>query len=483
MTALLNWLQLERKSEHPLYKQIADQIRDAIFDGDLVGGTSLPSTRVLSADLAIARVTVLQAYEVLTAEGVIETRRGAGARVTQDISNARLQDKSNARRNAPSPMDPHEKHLQKLYELNEPSTLAFQPGIPAFDAFPRAMWSRLLARKALSSDHYLLDYSHVGGYAPLRHEIATYLRSSRGVKCDPQQVIVVTSVRSAISTISSVLWPKASTVAVGKPGYMVASRVLKAVGHEILGVPVDDRGIDVEGLVAASDDCVGVYLTPAHHWPTGVALDPGRRDRLLAWAETSGAWIVEDDYDSEFRFGSPPLAPLHASGSGQVIYIGTFSKTFAPSVRTAYIVVPSNELQRFEQHSWLSATEPALHVQAALADLMAEGHFTRHISRMRKLYEKRRALLMECLERVLGNRITVVSPPGGLQIIVLLPDRVPAFEVSQKAMEIDLVARALSTYDYLRAAPNGLQLGFAAVPEDEIEHGVRLLAGIIDQWY
>lgn len=483
MTALLNWLHLERQSDNPLYKQIAEQIRDAILDGDLIGGTILPSSRALSADLSISRVTILQAYDVLIAEGLIETRRGAGTRVTSNLSKRQLGDKSTARRVVPRPIDQHEKHLQKLYELAEPISVAFQPGIPAFDAFPRALWSRLLARHALSNDNSLLDYAHVGGFAPLRQEIATYLRSSRGVKCDPEQVIIVTSVRSALAAVSSVLWPKGSRVAVGRPGYMVASRVLHAAGHELLSVPVDDRGIDVDALSAASNGCVGVYLTPAHHWPTGVALAPDRRDRLLDWAASTGAWIVEDDYDSEFRFGSPPLAPLHASGSGRVIYLGTFSKTFAPSVRAAYIVVPPSEVERFEQHCWLSATEPALHVQAALADLMSGGHFTRHISRMRKLYEKRRAHLIGSLEHVLGERVNIVSPPGGLQIIALLPEHVPAFEVSQKAHAANLVARSLSTYEFLHPAPNGLQLGFAAVPEDEIERGVRLLAHIVDQFH
>jgi GntR family transcriptional regulator/MocR family aminotransferase len=443
----------------------------------------LPSSRALAADLAVSRVTIVQAYDLLTAENMIEARHGAGTRVAPDLSTARLQDKLSAFRDGLAPIDTEEKHLQKLYELGEPTNVAFQPGVPAFDAFPRALWSRLLARQALSSDPYLLDYSHVGGYAPLRQEIATYLRSSRGIKCNPEQVIVVTSVRSALAAVSSVLFPKASKVAVGKPGYMVAARVLKAAGHVPVGIPVDDRGIIVDRLAGTGGGYAGVYLTPAHHWPTGVALDPARRESVIDWANSTGAWIVEDDYDSEFRFGSPPLAPLCASGSERVIYIGTFSKTFAPSVRTAYIVVPSGTVERFEQHCWLSATEPALHVQAALADLMSEGHFTRHISRMRKLYEKRRKNLIDVLDARLGDRVTVGSTPGGLQIIAMLDEHVPAFDVSQRAHSVGLVARSLSTYDFLGPAPNGLQLGFAAVSESRMEAGGRLLSDIIGEWY
>jgi GntR family transcriptional regulator/MocR family aminotransferase len=482
VTALLNWLYVERRSDLPLYKQITDQIRDAILNGDLRAGTALPSTRVLSASLAVARVTVLQAYEVLAADGMIETRKGGRTRVAQGLSGVQLRAKASTKRVPLTPIDREAKHLQKLYKLAEPATVAFQPGIPAFDAFPRGLWSRLLSRQALSKDQHLLDYAHVGGYAPLRQEIATYLRISRGVTCDPEQVTVVTSVRSAIFAASSLLWPKSSRVAVGKPGYMVASRVLKAAGHEVVGVPVDDQGVDIEALIAV-EDCAGVYLTPAHHWPTGVALSQERRERLIDWATSSGAWIIEDDYDSEFRFDSPPLAPLHAAGSGRVIYVGTFSKRFAPSVRTAYIVVPRDMVGLFEQHCWLSATEPALHVQAALAELMSQGYFTRHIIRMRKLYEKRRAHLIDRLNSTLGDRVHLITPPGGLQIIALLAEHVPAFEVSQRAAAVELVARCLSTYDFFGVPPNGLQLGFAAVSEDEIDAGVEVLAGIIDHWY
>jgi GntR family transcriptional regulator/MocR family aminotransferase len=478
----LNWLRLERGSVRPLYQQVAEQVRQAILAGDLAGGTPLPSSRALAADLAVSRVTAIQAYDVLIAEGLVETRRGAGTRVVPHLTDEQLQEESRWRQESLVPIDASKKHVQKLYALREPSQVAFQPGIPAFDGFPRTLWSRLLMRQALSGDPNLLDYAHVGGYAPLRHEIADYLRSSRSVRCDPEQVIIVSSVRSAIAAVCAVLWPSGSKVAVGRPGYMVAERVLKASGNEVLGVPVDEEGLQVERLRANSESCAGAYLTPAHHWPTGVSLSPARRDSLIEWAVATGAWLIEDDYDSEFRFGSPPLAPLYASGAGRVIYMGTFSKTFAPSLRTAYLVVPKREVERFEEHVWLSATEPPLHVQAALADLMSEGHFTLHISRMRKLYERRRTLLIDSLESILGDRVRVVAPPGGLQIIALLPDHIPAIDVSQRAHAMDVVARTLASYDYPHKAPNGLQLGFAAVPEDQIETNVRLLADIIGAW-
>ncbi len=480
-TVLLNWLCPDRQADTPLYKQIADEIRRAIAHGDLKSGTALPSSRVLAADLQVSRATTLQAYEVLQAEGLVETQRGSSTLVMPGLSGSQISRRARAGSSGTKPIDPAQKHLQKLYRVKEPAAVAFQPGIPAFDAFPRSLWSRLLARQAARDDPFLLDYAHVGGLTALRREIAGYLGASRGVRCNPEQVIVVTSVRSAIAAVSAVLWPRGSTIAVEDPGYVVARRVLKAAGHQLLPVRVDDRGLDADRLMGAPGGCAGAYLTPAHHWPTGVALDAGRRKRLLDWALDAGAWIIEDDYDSEYRFDSQPLAPLYALGSGRVIYVGTFSKTFAPSVRTAYLVVPPDHVEAFEQRAFIAATEPPLHVQGALADLMADGHFTRHISQMRKLYAQRRACLAEALEAEFGNTIKVVRPPGGLQLIAHLPASIPTSAVYSAASEIDLVARDLRVFYVNESPPNALQLGFAAVPIDQMGPAVARLAGVFSQ--
>jgi GntR family transcriptional regulator / MocR family aminotransferase len=473
-SVLLNWIHVDRGSAAPLYRQVADQIRDALLAGRIAPGDYLPASRALALDLGVSRITTLQAFEQLVAEGFLETRRGSGTRAAVALPTKRR------RKNAASSRPFQPTHLQRLFQ-NEPESVSFQAGIPAFDAFPRLRWSRLLQRHAASADPTILDYTHIGGYVPLRQELATYLSGSRGVACEPQQVIVVSSTRAAVASVSSVLWQRRGMIAVEDPGYHTSQRVLTGAGLRLRHVLVDEKGFRVSDLIGGGPACVGAYLTPAHQWPTGRTLSAERRIRLLDWAVETGAWIIEDDYDSEFRFESPPLATLHGYGSGRVIYVGTFAKTLAPSIRTAYLVVPPDTIGAFEREVFQQGMEPPLHVQAALADFLAEGHFTRHIGRMRKLYAGRRERLINALTQTFGDRLTLRCPPGGLQIIGLLPDGVSDEAVSLRAAQADLVARPMSQWRVTCPDVHALQLGFAAVPDEQIEPGVaRLHAAIAD---
>ncbi|MGC3938708.1 PLP-dependent aminotransferase family protein [Roseobacter sp. EG26] len=474
--ALLNWLEIDREKSAPLYDQISGQIRVAISLGRLSPGTVLPASRVLSRELGVSRITTLKAYEQLTAEGFLEARRGVGTRVTEDLSGTSIARLAGAYQTQMKTYDNKAKHLLKLFDTASTS-LAFQPGIPAFDAFPHGVWSRVLSRQALQTDADMLDYAHTGGYVRLREQLAFYLRSSRGVECDPEQVIVVTSVRSAIATASAVLWKRGAVVAVEDPGYTVARECLTQSGCKVLPIPADAKGLQVGKLLENRQDCAGVYLTAAHHWPTGVTLAADRRVKLLDWAIQKEAWIIEDDYDSEFRFDSPPLGTLYALGSGRSIYVGTFSKTLAPSIRTAYLVVPHEMIPCFERDVFFRAVEPALHVQAALSEFMADGRFTRHIGRMRKLYARRRQTLADALRSRFGSRLDVVVPAGGLQLIAHLPVTISAQQAVLRAAEIGIFLRDISGC-YIREQPNlnALHIGFAAVPEDQIGPKVDRLA-------
>lgn len=466
--ALLNWLVVDRASRRTLNRQICDQLREAILEGRLDGGITLPSTRGLAKDIGVSRITTLHAYEQLVAEGFLEASPGAGTRVSMHLGSGEFKDLNQARAQTRAFVveDPL-RYVSKLYG-DRSANLAFQPGIPAFDRFPHLTWSKLLAKTALRQEPEMLDYAHIGGYGPLREEIAAYLQGSRGVECDPAQVIVVTSVRTAIAAVSAVLWNNTGLVAVEDPGYRIARVVLARNGHDVLPVPTDADGMQVSRLGAAARGCVGAYTTPAHHWPSGVTLSARRRAALLNWAVQSGAWIIEDDYDSEFRFDSPPLGTLYGMNSGRVVYVGTFSKTIAPSLRTAYLVVPKHSITAFEKFTYEAATEPALHVQAALSSFMAEGYFTRHIARMRKLYGKRRSLLVAALAETFGDRLSVHAPPGGLQITANLPERVPAKIFSAQAAQADLLARSTFVNFVDQPPDNALQLGFAAIPEADI---------------
>lgn len=473
--ALLNWISVERGSTLPLYRQIADQIRHAVIAGQIDPGDLLPASRTLARDLKVSRITTLQAYEQLIAEGFLEAHQGAGTRVARALAKKPLPELAASYRPFRS------EHLQEFFD--EPQSVEFQPGIPALDNFPRLRWSRLLQRHAMRSDPTLLDYAHIGGYAPLRQEIAKYLNGSRGVACHPKQVIVVTSTRAAVSVTCAVLWPAGSMIAVEDPGYQVIQRILLAAGHELCHIPVDARGLQTHMLPDVSKQCAGAYVTPTHHWPTGRTLSAERRLELLDWARQSDAWVIEDDYDSEFRFDSPPVTTVHSLDRGRVIYIGTFSKTMAPSIRTAYLVVPRDAASNFEREVFGMGIEPSLHIQAAIADFIREGDFSRHIARMRTVYARRRDLLVESLQETFGESLAVHCPPGGLQLVATLPDDVSDLEVSHRAADAGIVARPMSNWAVTRPGPSALQLGFAAVPESKIASGVeRLHAAISDMF-
>lgn len=359
--------------------------------------------------------------------------------------------------------------------------IAFQTGIPAFDLFPRRVWSRLLRRHGLRGDRDILDYGHRGGYAPLRELIARYLMTSRGVRCSSSQVIVVAGVTAAISVACSVLTTWGDMAVWGDPGYRWARASMELSGLRVVSVAVDDQGVRVSDLSGHVPDARLLYITPCHHWPTGVTLSPGRRRALLVWARRHEAWILEDDYDSEFHFDGPPSRPLKAEpDSDPVIFIGTFAKTLAPSIRCAFLVVPESLEERFVEHAIYSGVEPVLHVQAALADFMNEGYFTRYIQHMRKVYHARRDTLERALAETLGNRVAVRHPAGGLQLVVDLPADISAEAVSDRAKHRNLTVRPMSIYCLAGPPPNALHLGFAPVPEPDIAPAVQRLAEVID---
>lgn len=474
----LNWISVDRTHAQPLYRQISDQLRQAILSGRLAPGTVLPSSRNLAAELGVSRNTTVQAYDQLTAESLIEAHQGSGTRIAMSLTDRPAETLAEIGALLQSIPPETGIHVQEHYE-DEPTALSFQPGIPAYDAFPSTLWGRLLKRQAGRSDPLLLHYAHIGGYVRLRLELAKYLYGSRGVACEPDQVIITTSARAAIEAIARTLLPPEAVVAVEDPGHLAAKNVLRAAGYQLQQVPVDDRGIRIGDILSGRPQASGVYLTPAHQMPTGVTLSAERRIKLLNWANQTGAWLLEDDYDSEFRFDSSPVAPLHAYGGGQVIFIGTFSKTLAPSIRTAYFVVPPELAKRFESVVFQHGVEPALHVQAALADFLAEGHFTRHIARMRKLYALRRRLLVRALKDTFGNQLRLECPPGGLQIIAHLPDHISAAKIARLAAKADLVTRPMSAYLSDRPARNALHLGFAAVKEDDMMPQVQRLHAAI----
>jgi GntR family transcriptional regulator/MocR family aminotransferase len=339
----------------------------------------------------------------------------------------------------------------------------------------------MLRRRAIRADRELLDYNNQCGYQPLREMIAHYLLTSRGVRCRSSQIIVVASTRTAISLACFVLTKRGDTAVLGLPGYYRAQTSFQIAGLNPVQVPVDAKGLCVDELTRRAPDARVVHVTPCHDWPTGVPLSSERREDLLTWAQRQNAWILEDDYDSEFHFDGPPLKPLKAEvGSDRVIFLGSFSKTLAPSIRCAYLVVPENLEERFLECAVGIGAEPSLHLQGALADLIKEGCFTQHIQRMRKAYRARRDELQRALTQTLGDVVAVRPSAGGLQLIADLPPHVCAEAASRRAAEQDLYIRPMSAYYFGRPAPNGFHLGFAPVPEHEIAPAVQRLAGVLE---
>ncbi len=326
----------------------------------------------------------------------------------------------------------------------------------------------------------MLDYGHAGGYGLLRDMIARHMIAARGLACVAKQVIVVTSSRAAISLACSVLAKSGDKAIVGDPGYNTARWCIERAGLKTVPIPVDDDGLQVSKLTSPQCEARILYLTPTHHWPTGVSLSAVRRHTLLEWAKERDTWILEDDYDSEFHFDGPAPPPLQRDDANErVIFLGTFSKTLAPSIRCAYLIVPKALAQAFEEQSALMGVEPALHVQGALADFIKDGSFAHYVQNMRKIYRRRRDALERALANCLAGTIRVRHPAGGLQLIAELPDDVLAEKVGERGARMNMCLRPMSVY-WVNGSPlNALHLGFAPVPEPDIATAVRQLADVI----
>lgn len=477
---LLDWLRLAEQPSLPLYRQIYLEIRNAILDGRLPPGERLPASRDLCHRLKVSRITVQQAYDQLGADGLLEAHSGAGTHVSSSLD--AVLDRTR-RRNWPGLTD-ETRDDERVPQPNalgiaEPAVTAFRPGIPAFDTFPRNVWARLLRRHALRHDQFIQDYAHPGGYQPLKAALVRYLAGSRGVICSPEQIIIVTTARAATVLAARMRGVPEASAVVEDPCYYTGRICLEQAGLTITPVPVDAEGIRVDRLYAENIDAALAYVTPTNQWPTCVTLPLDRRVALIDWAKRHGTWIIEDDYDSEFSMGQPPTALYSLSEGDNVIFLGTFSKTLLPSIRCAYLVVPPQRADEFADTAYYCGCEPGLHIQAALADFLAEGHFTNYIRRMRKIYAVRRQVLTEALEAQLGHVLRARPGSGGLQLVVDLVDGVPAREVSLAAARAQIALRPLEEY-YVSAPPrNALHLGFAAVPETEIASIVAQLADAI----
>jgi GntR family transcriptional regulator/MocR family aminotransferase len=468
-------------SDVPYYTQIYNGYRNAILSGQLCPGQRVPTTRSLSAELEISRFPVLAAFRQLLQDGYLVAKVGSGTFVGDPVPDELT--KPIVGRKLPPRAFPHSFQIPSV-ERDEPGPDSgsglFTVGLPALDHFPHHVFSRLLCHHARVCAEHDLAYGDPAGHPPLRRAIADFLRTTRAVDCDPEQVLIVAGSQMALVMCAIALSTSDSNICVEEPGYSGAARAFTTAGANVIHVAVDDEGIDVSAVRRLSDPVRAVYLTPSHQYPLGGRLEMTRRMELLSWAAGRGAWIVEDDYDNEYTYSARPLGAVQGMDTnGRVIYVGTFSKAMFPALRLGYMVVPRLMLSEFLRiRDTIDICPPILN-QLALADFIRQGHFARHLRRMRILYRARRDALTAAIDEHAADVLAVGNHNGGMHLVALLPAGVDDLEVVRRAAEHRLFPSALSTCYATTSAPTGLILGYGGSDERALAGGVTILAEII----
>lgn len=479
---------LDRRSKIPLYRQMYDWFRKAITDGQMRPGQRVPSTRGLASELSISRIPVLHAYEQLLAEGYFETFVGAGTCVAGSIPDEALNPTTARRAPQETMQKPGTRRISRrgagFMRTPEQPWLkapgAFRVSQPALDHFPVGIWSKLVARHSRRPPRGTMAYGDVMGYRPLREAIAEYLGASRGVRCEPSQILVTTGSQLALQLSAQVLLDPGDRMWMEEPGYPGARQAFLTAGARLLPGPVDHEGMNVAEIIRRDRGARAVYVTPSHQYPLGTTMSATRRMLLLNWAMRSGAWIVEDDYDSEYRFGSRPIAALQGLDSdARVIYIGTFSKVMFPALRLGYMVIPKDLVPAFAAARDAADIFSSTLYQAVMTDFIREGHFSRHIRRMRMLYRERRLVLAKAIQTQMGDWLEVIGAEAGMHLAALLSPGVDDVEISCKAVQKGVCAMPLSSCYSTRPARGGLVLGYGGANVYQIHDGVRKLRMIL----
>lgn len=455
----------------PMHRQIYDHFRMAITTGQLRPGDRLPSARGLAQQLSVARGTIDSAYATLTGEGYVVSRRALGTIVSPHLPSLAARRAATERRDAPLP-------LQSSPREPKP----FQLGLPALDVFPRKLWSRLVAREVRALSAANMAYPEGAGYWPLREAIAAYLAVGRGAICSARQVVITNGYQGALGLIIRTLLKPKDKVWLEDPCYHLARAAFEAAGTRIVPVPVDGEGMRVAEGVARAPDARLAVVTPSHQSPLGIALSLPRRLGLLSWAAKARAIIVEDDYDGEFHYEGRPLPALKSlDRGGCVIYAGSLSKVLFPGLRLGYLVLPDDLVDAFERSLQRSDACISTFEQRVVAGFMTEGHFARHLKRMRGLYAARRRALADALNDVFGDRIVVDLQPGGMHLIARFASRRRDSELASKAQAAGLAVESLSSRAIRHGCGQGLLLGFTNIAEADARRLCGRLAGAIGE--
>ncbi|MBV8629432.1 MAG: PLP-dependent aminotransferase family protein [Silvibacterium sp.] len=487
-SGILPVIAIDRKAPKPLHRQIYDAYRTAIIEGSLRPRQRVLSTRALAAELGVSRLPVLNAYGQLLAEGYFESRVGAGTVVSSALpeqftaSGAALQAARSESRYAPRPAA----HRCSLLPQRETSPWlqglgAFAVGQVAYDQFPLQVWSRLVARHCRSMNARSFHYGDHMGLRALRETVASYLRTARSLRCEADQIMIVSGSQQAIELSARVLLDPGNRVWIEEPGYHLAKAVFATKGCHLVPVPVDEEGLNVAEGIKRYRKARAAFVTPSHQFPLGVTMSASRRLQLLEWAQTNGSWIIEDDYDSEYRYESSPIPSLQGiDANARVIYIGTISKVLFPSLRLGYVVIPPKLIDRFVATRWaMDLGCPGIY-QEVLADFIGEGHFARHIRRMRILYRERRSALVASLRKEMGSAVEVMGSEAGMHLTVNLQNRADDVRIAERASSQNLRLWPLSVNYLGEASRHGFILGFGSTAIEEIPRAVRKLRKLVE---
>ncbi len=478
-------INLDPKLKIPLYKQLYKQLRKAILEKRFKGDQKMPGTRTLASALGISRNTVNLAYEQLIIEGYLKGVTGAGTFVTGELPDEVLipkqsetpNQKDNIRKFHLHKLDDEVLFFSKKNSLQE-NILPFRSGIPAVSEFPFETWTKITNLVLRNMNSSYLGYGDAAGYKPLRIAIASYLRTYRAVRCNDEQVIIVNGSQQALHLICKTLLQNSSKVWMEDPGYPGARISFLSSGAKIYPVPVNEEGLDLNYAIKNYPAPEIIYTTPSHQYPLGYTMSIAKRLKLLEWANKQETWLIEDDYDSEYRYTGNPLPSVQGLDSGGcVIYAGTFSKVLFPGLRIGYVVLPSAGItEQFIAAKAITDRQSSIIEQVVLARFIEEGHFTRHIRKMRMLYKQRQDYFISEINKELEPLLKINPSGAGMHLIGWLPKNFDDADISKRAKQNMLYVNPLSYYKIKFSLPPGLILGYTAFDEKTIRNGVQKLA-------
>ena len=486
--ALLLSLAIDHEAARPMSTQLYGGLRELILSGGIAPGARLPASRTLARDLGLSRTTVIEAFDRLTAEGLIDSKVGAGTYVSEALAAERPRPPAanvtvlDAR--APRLARATAQAIGRFAERSRlPSAArAFTTALPAFDAFPMAQWARICARHWRADRNDALGYGDPFGHLQLRSAIASHLRANRGIACEPKQIFICGGAQQAFSLIGSILLNPGERVWFENPGAIGARNSLIAAGAELVPVPVDRDGLVVEEGLRLAPRFRLAFVTPSHQQPLGMVMSLERRFALLHAAQQAGAWIIEDDYDGEFSFGGPPLPTLKSvDATGLVIYVGTFSKSLFPALRLGFMLAPPALVRTLETMMSRVLHGVPTSVQASVAEFIDEGHFAAHVRRMRRIYAERHQALCTAAAHRLAGMLDVVASQSGLHTIGRLHPSLSEGDVARAADARGITASPIARFSIAPAKVKGLVLGFGGIAPPAIVAGVATLAQVIEQ--